>query len=59
MPATPYPLGGGATFKCDGTALPTISKNICSTVGFVADAAADGTLSNFKTIDATGIYKLG
>jgi branched-chain amino acid transport system substrate-binding protein len=59
MPATPYPLGGGATFKCDGTALPTISKNVCSTAGFVADAAADGTLSNFKTIDATGIYKLG
>ena len=59
MPATPYPLGGGATFKCDGTALAGISKNACSTVGFVAEAAADGTLSNFSTIDATGIYKLG
>jgi branched-chain amino acid transport system substrate-binding protein len=59
MPATPYPLGGGATFKCDGTAVPGISKNICSTVGFVADATADGTLSNFTNIDATGIYKLG
>jgi hypothetical protein len=59
MPATPYPLGGGATFKCDGTALPAISKNICSTASFVADAATDGTLSNFWTIDATGIYKLG
>jgi ABC-type branched-subunit amino acid transport system substrate-binding protein len=59
MPATPYPLGGGATFKCDGTALPTISKNVCSTASFVADAATDGTLSNFRTLDPTGIYKLG
>lgn len=59
MPATPYPLGGGATFQCNGTAMPDISKNSCSTVGFVADAAADGTLSNFRTIDATEIYKLG
>jgi hypothetical protein len=31
----------------------------CSTAGFVAEAAADGTLSNFTTLDATGIYKLG
>ena len=59
MPATPYPLGGGATFKCDGTATAAISKNICSTTSFVADAAADGTLSNFTTLDATGIYKFG
>jgi len=59
MPATPYPLGGGATFKCDGTALAAASKNICSTASFVADAATDGTLSNFTTLDATGIYKLG
>jgi ABC-type branched-subunit amino acid transport system substrate-binding protein len=59
MPATPYPLGGGATFKCDGTALAAVSKNVCSTASFVADAATDGTLSNFRTIDATGIYKLG
>jgi len=59
MPATPYPLGGGATFKCDGSALPAISKNICSTSSFVAEAAADGTLSNFRTLDAAGIYKLG
>jgi ABC-type branched-subunit amino acid transport system substrate-binding protein len=59
MPATPYPLGGGATFKCDGTALAAISKNACSTASFVADAATDGTLSNFTTLDTTGIYKLG
>jgi len=59
MPATPYPLGGGTTFKCDGTATAAISKNICSAASFVADAATDGTLSNFTTIDATGIYKLG
>jgi len=59
MPATPYPLGGGATFKCDGSALSAISKNACSTASFVAEAAADGTLSNFSTLDAAGIYKLG
>lgn len=59
MPATPYPLGGGATYQCNGQATAAISKNICSTFGAIADAAADGTLSNFKSVDATGIYKLG
>jgi ABC-type branched-subunit amino acid transport system substrate-binding protein len=59
MPATPYPLGGGATFKCDGTATAAVSKNVCSAASFVADAATDGTLSNFTTLDAAGIYKLG
>ena len=59
MPATPYPLGGGAKFKCDGTALAGISKNICSTVAFVADGVADGSTSNYKTLDMTGIFKLG
>ncbi|MFJ8816412.1 ABC transporter substrate-binding protein [Amycolatopsis thermoflava] len=58
MPPTPYPLGGGATFQCDGRAIPAISPNICSTVGFVADAAEDGTVSNFRRPDATGIYEL-
>ncbi|WP_261574365.1 ABC transporter substrate-binding protein [Frankia gtarii] len=57
-PATPYPIGGGATFQCNGKASP-VSPNICSTTGFVADASKTGTLSNFRTIDATGIYKLG
>jgi len=59
MPATPYPLVGGAKFKCDGTALAGISKNICSTVAFVADGVADGSTSNYKTLDMTGIVKLG
>jgi len=53
MPATPYPLGGGGKFRCGGTAMVGISKNICSTVGFIADGAADGSL------DMTGIFKLG
>jgi branched-chain amino acid transport system substrate-binding protein len=57
MPPTTYPLGGGADFQCNGKAV-SISPNICSTVGFVADAATDGTESNFRTVDATGIYKL-
>lgn len=59
MPATPYPLGGGGKFKCDGTALAGIAKNVCSKVGFIADGATDGSTSNFKTLDMTGIFKLG
>ncbi|EIV91963.1 ABC transporter substrate-binding protein [Frankia sp. QA3] len=55
---TAYPLGGGATFQCNGKASP-VSANICSTTGFVADASKTAELSNFRTIDATGIYKLG
>jgi branched-chain amino acid transport system substrate-binding protein len=58
-PATKYPLGGDATMKCDGAALPGVSKNICSTIGVIADAAQDGTLSKFQPLDSTGIYKLG
>ncbi|MEX5638019.1 ABC transporter substrate-binding protein [Parafrankia sp. FMc2] len=57
-PATPYPLGGGATFQCDGKALPAISPNICTADSLIADAAADGTLSNFQVLDASGIYEL-
>lgn len=59
MPATALPLGGGSTYQCDGKAIPAISPNICSSTGLTADASSDGTLSNFATIDATGIYKLG
>ncbi|MCU1616968.1 MAG: putative branched-chain amino acid transporter, amino acid-binding protein [Frankiales bacterium] len=59
MPATPYPLGGGATYQCNGQATAAISKNICSTFGAIATADTDGTLSDFKSVDATGIYKLG
>jgi hypothetical protein len=58
MPATPYPLGGGATYQCNGQAL-TLSPNICSTAGFIADSSSDGTLSNFKVLNTDGIYKLG
>jgi ABC-type branched-subunit amino acid transport system substrate-binding protein len=58
MPATPYPLGGGATFQCNGQAL-SISPNICSTAGFIADSDAKGELSNFRVLDTEGIYELG
>ncbi|WP_261553761.1 ABC transporter substrate-binding protein [Frankia tisae] len=57
-PPAKYPLGGGATFQCNGKA-STVSPNICASTGFVADASKTGELSNFRTIDATGIYKLG
>lgn len=59
MPATPYPLGGGSTFQCNGQAVAAVSKNVCSSTGYVADASSTGELSNFRTLDATGIYKLG
>ncbi|MCW2529281.1 MAG: putative amino acid transporter [Pseudonocardiales bacterium] len=58
-PAAKLPLGKGATFKCDGTALPTVSKNICSLAAFVADTDTDGKLSNFQLLDDPSIYKLG
>jgi branched-chain amino acid transport system substrate-binding protein len=58
-PATPYPLGGGTTFRCDGKAVPQISPNICSSAGIMATAATDGSLGDFRPIDTTGIYKLG
>ena len=57
-PAVPIPLGLGATFKCDGTAI-SISKNICSTAAFLADTDAAGKNSNFKVQEDPAIYKLG
>lgn len=58
-PATPYPLGGGTSFRCDGKAVPQISANICSASGIIASASADGALTDFQPVDTTGIYKLG
>ncbi len=59
MPATAYPVGGGAEFQCNGQALPDLSPNVCSTAGFIADADADAALSNFRVLDTEGIYALG
>ncbi|CAJ62170.1 MULTISPECIES: ABC transporter substrate-binding protein [Frankia] len=58
MPPTTYPLGGGATFQCNGKA-NSVSPNICSTTGFIADSDKEGTLTNFRSLDTTGIFKLG
>lgn len=58
MPAAPYPLGGGATFQCDGQA-SQVSKNICAKSSLIADASKTGELSNFRTLNTDGIYKLG
>jgi branched-chain amino acid transport system substrate-binding protein len=55
-PAVPLPLGAGATFKCDGTAV-ALSKNICASAGSIADTAADGTLSNYQVLSDDAIYK--
>jgi branched-chain amino acid transport system substrate-binding protein len=58
-PAAKLPLGGGATFKCDGTAIPAISKSICSTFGVAGTAAKDGKVSTYISLDTADIYKLG
>jgi branched-chain amino acid transport system substrate-binding protein len=54
-PAVALPLGGGATFQCNGKAV-SLSPQICSPVGTIADTAADGSLSNFKSIGTAAIY---
>jgi branched-chain amino acid transport system substrate-binding protein len=54
-PAVPLPLGGGATFQCNGKAV-SLSPFICSAAGTIADTAASGTLSNFKAIGSAAIY---
>ncbi len=54
-PAVPLPLGGGATFQCNGKAV-SLSPNICSTAGAIADTSANGVLSNFKAIGSAAIY---
>ncbi|MCW2621235.1 MAG: putative branched-chain amino acid transporter, amino acid-binding protein [Frankiales bacterium] len=58
MPATDLPLGGGGKFKCDGTALPAISKQICSSQGITGKADKDGKLSDFTLIADPSIYVL-
>jgi ABC-type branched-subunit amino acid transport system substrate-binding protein len=57
-PAIRYPLGGGATFRCDGQAVPQVSPNICTSDGLLAKADADGTLIDAQLVDTTGIYQL-
>ncbi|MCW2622067.1 MAG: Branched-chain amino acid transport system substrate-binding protein [Frankiales bacterium] len=55
-PAVPYPLGGGATFQCNGKALPDLAPNVCSSTAIVATADKSATLSGYKTINGDGIY---
>lgn len=57
-PAVPYPLNNGATFQCNGKAVP-LSASICSSSGLLADAAADGTLSHYQVINAGGLFTTG
>jgi branched-chain amino acid transport system substrate-binding protein len=54
-PVEPLPLGKGSTFQCNGKQL-TVSKNICSVAGFIADPDAKGNLSNFQVLDDASIY---
>ncbi|MCW2526203.1 MAG: putative branched-chain amino acid transporter, amino acid-binding protein, partial [Pseudonocardiales bacterium] len=55
-PAVPLPLGGGATFQCNGAAV-SLSPNVCSSVGALADTDAKGNLTNFKPLGDASIYK--
>ncbi|WGL54092.1 ABC transporter substrate-binding protein [Nocardioides sp. BP30] len=48
-PATTYPLAAGAKFQCNGKQMP-ISPNVCSSNGILAEAKADGTLTNYRLI---------
>ncbi|MCW2526527.1 MAG: putative branched-chain amino acid transporter, amino acid-binding protein [Pseudonocardiales bacterium] len=58
-PAVALPASEGSTFKCDGTALPAISKNICSLATFIADTDKAGNTTNYKVLDDPTIYRLG
>jgi branched-chain amino acid transport system substrate-binding protein len=57
-PPTTYPLAAGAKFQCNGKAM-AISPNVCSSDGILAEANADGTLTNYQLVpaDAT-LYSL-
>ncbi|HVV08085.1 ABC transporter substrate-binding protein [Amycolatopsis sp.] len=57
-PPVPYPLNGGATFQCNGKAV-SLSPNICSANGIIADAAQDGTLSNYQVVQAGDLLTTG
>lgn len=59
MPALKYPLSGGATFQCNGTALKGIAPNVCSIYGVLADGTKTDELKNFRPAQTDGIYKLG
>ncbi|MCW2946661.1 MAG: hypothetical protein JWR24_3378 [Actinoallomurus sp.] len=54
-PPVPYPLSGGATFQCNGKAVP-LSANVCSSNGLLADASTNGTLSNYQVINAGTLF---
>ncbi|MCW2529094.1 MAG: hypothetical protein JWM76_3954 [Pseudonocardiales bacterium] len=55
-PAVPFPMEGGGTFQCNGSAMKTISVNICSVTSILADSDKAGVLSNYEVVDGSGIY---
>ncbi|MCW2622526.1 MAG: putative branched-chain amino acid transporter, amino acid-binding protein [Frankiales bacterium] len=55
-PATPMPLGGGATFQCNGKAV-AIAPAVCTAAGFTGTSNKDGELSNFQKFEDSSIYK--
>jgi branched-chain amino acid transport system substrate-binding protein len=55
MPATPFPMGNGKTFQCDGKQTK-VAPNICSTFSVIATADKDGNLSDYVALAGDGIY---
>ncbi|MET9030796.1 ABC transporter substrate-binding protein [Nocardia sp. NPDC004168] len=56
--AVPYPLGGGATFQCNGKAV-ALSPNICSAGGLLAEADTSGNLSNYQLVSGGELLSAG
>ncbi len=52
---TPLFLGDGATFTCDGTAIP-ILKNICSAQLFIGEIDGEGTLVDPELVDTGPLF---
>jgi branched-chain amino acid transport system substrate-binding protein len=59
MSPQPLPLGGGATFQCDGKQI-SITPAICSTGVLVTTLNSAGTTTGgFQSLDVSSLLKLG
>ena len=52
----PLPLGGGATFTCNGKAVPGLI-GICSVSAQITTLDAGGLPTTYKTVDAGSLFK--
>lgn len=55
--AQPIPLGAGATFQC-GRKFVALTPSICAKESLVGRAKADGTVTDIKVVDVSGLLKL-